>query len=53
MSNLSPEAIVATGVREKAVSFTVEGQQINGILATPEKDAPRRTLAAWLGLLNR
>ena len=33
MSKLSSEAIVAEGVREKAVSFAVDGQQINGILA--------------------
>ena len=41
MSKLSSEAIVAEGVREKAVSFAVDGQQINGILATPQNGTPK------------
>ena len=52
MSKLSPEAIVAAGVREKAVSFAVDGQPINGILATPENDAPKGVIIfshGWSG----
>ncbi|MBR5026439.1 MAG: hypothetical protein IKX48_15365, partial [Victivallales bacterium] len=52
MSKLSPEAIVAAGVREKAISFAVDGQPINGILATPENDAPKGVIIfshGWSG----
>ena len=52
MSKLSPEAIVAAGVREKAVSFAVDGQPINGILATPENDTPKGVIIfshGWSG----
>ena len=52
MSKLSSEAIVAAGVREKAVSFTVEGQPVNGILATPEKNAAKGAIVfshGWSG----
>ena len=52
MSKLSSEAIVAAGVREKAVAFAVDGQQINGILSTPENGAPKGVIVfshGWSG----
>ena len=52
MSKLSSEAIVAAGVREKAVAFAVDGQQINGILSTPDNDSPKGVIVfshGWSG----
>ncbi|MBP5672252.1 MAG: alpha/beta fold hydrolase [Victivallales bacterium] len=52
MSELTSEAIVSAGVREKAISFSVEGQSVNGIIASPENGTPKGAIVfshGWSG----